>query len=447
MLAETLHLVKMTSEEMAGSVLRPVSQRKVISAQSTVDESNDKVSDINVPKSHPVRQSGETSHTISQPTKLTEESSGSNMPQIFSVAREKITSDENSNEKCWEKSMPDSVKNLNINCNSILKNHQHGPPRSQFYETCNSITEEGLCLETGIPSSLEGKVFPGIQLEIDRSPMGMSPLGTQSAIIETSRAHPESNMAVFHLRYKVDRRMSDSFCTLSDNLILDDCGNCVLPAVGEEQEKNYMAYTCKLMELTSNCDNKNRQLQCDHCDPLNDKYMCFEGSCPKADVVCSSDSFCREDFTDSPPAKTFLSHFEDFPDNCEEVEEDLFKNKKERSAWLVRRFCKNDKEVKKSVFTGTRAIVRTLPSGHIGLEALSYIDQKKNGLLLPPERVMERLSTVLVRQDGSQGLSEAQWHPVRVKVSFNPFFKVGFLKLRISIVLIHGKCSVLANDS
>ncbi|MXQ92751.1 hypothetical protein E5288_WYG004384 [Bos mutus] len=402
----------MTSEEMAGSVLRPVSQRKVISAQSTVDESNDKVSGISVPKSHPVRQSGETSHTISQPTKLTEESSGSNAPQIFSVAREKITSDENSNEKCWEKSMPDSVKNLNINCNSILKNHQHGPPQSQFYETCNSITEEGLCLETGIPSSLEGKVFPGIQLEIDTSPMGMSPLGTQSAIIETSRAHPESNMAVFHLRYEVDRRMSDSFCPLSDNLILDDCGNCVLPAVGEEQEKNYMAYTCKLMELTNNCDNKNRQLQCDHCDPLNDKYLCFEGACPKANVVCSSDSFCREDFTDSPPAKTFLSHFEDFPDNCEEVEEELFKNKKERSAWLVRRFCKNDKEVKKSVFTGTRAIVRTLPSGHIGLEALSYIDQKKNGLLLPPGRVMERLSTVVVRQDGSQGLSEAQWYPI-----------------------------------
>ena len=91
--------------------------------------------------------------------------------------------------------------------------------------------------------------------------------------------------------------------------------------------------------------------------------------------------------------------------------------------------------------------MRTLPSGHIGLEALSYIDQKKNGLLLPPGRVMERLSTMVVRQDGSQGLSEAQWYPVRVKVSFNPFFKVGFLKLEISIVLIHGKCSVLANDS
>uniref|UniRef100_A0A8C6C3Z1 Phosphoinositide phospholipase C n=1 Tax=Monodon monoceros TaxID=40151 RepID=A0A8C6C3Z1_MONMO len=403
----------MTSEEMAASVLRPVTQRKVISAQSAVDESNDKVSDISVPKTHPVRQSGETSHTISQLTKLTEESSGSNLPQILSVAREKITSDENSNEECWEKSIPDSVKNLNINCNNILKIHQCGLPQSQFYETCDSTTEEGLCLETGIPSSLERKVFPGIQLEIDRPPAGIiSPLGTQSTIIETGRAHPDSNMAVFHFQYEVDRRMSDTFCPLSDNLILDDCGNCVLPAVGGEQKNNYMAYTCKLMELASNCDSKNRQLQYDHCDPLNDKYLCFEGSCPKADVVCSSDSFCGEDFTDSPPAKTFLSHFEDFPDNCEDAEEDLFKSKKERSTWLVRRFCKNDREVKKSVYTGTRAIVRTLPSGHIGLGAWSYVDRKRNGLLLPCGRVMERLSTVVTRQDGGQCPSEAQWYPI-----------------------------------
>uniref|UniRef100_A0A8C9C4L6 Phosphoinositide phospholipase C n=1 Tax=Phocoena sinus TaxID=42100 RepID=A0A8C9C4L6_PHOSS len=403
----------MTSEEMAASVLRPVTQRKVISAQSAVDESNDKVSDISVPKTHPVRQSGETSHTISQLTKLTEESSGSNLPQILSVAREKITSDENSNEECWEKSIPDSVKNLNINCNNILKIHQCGLPQSQFYETCDSTTEEGLCLETGIPSSLERKVFPGIQLEIDRPPAGIiSPLGTQSTIIETGRAHPDSNMAVFHFQYEVDRRMSDTFCPLSDNLILDDCGNCVLPAVGGEQKNNYMAYTCNLMELASNCDSKNRQLQYDHCDPLNDKYLCFEGSCPKADVVCSSDSFCGEDFTDSPPAKTFLSHFEDFPDNCEDAEEDLFKSKKERSTWLVRRFCKNDREVKKSVYTGTRAIVRTLPSGHIGLGAWSYVDRKRNGLLLPCGRVMERLSTVVTRQDGGQCPSEAQWYPI-----------------------------------
>lgn len=402
----------MTSEEMAASVLLPVTQRKVVSAQLAVDESSEKGTDINFPKSLPIRQCGETSHTISQLNTLTEESSGSNLHTNLSAAKETIMSDENSNEKCWERSMPDSVKNLNINCNNILKNHQRGLPQSQFYETCESITEEDLCLETGIPSPLERKVFPGIQLEMDRPPMGMGPLGTQSAIIEMGRAHPDSNPTVIHFRYEVDRRMPDTFCPLSDNLVLDDCGNCVLPGVGGEPKKNYLAYTCKLMELANNCDNKNRQLQYDPCDPLNDKSLCFEASFPKANVLCSRDSFCREDFTDNPPAKTFLSHFEDFPDNCEDVEEDFLKSKRERSTWLVRRFCKNDREVKKSVYTGTRAIVRTLPSGHIGLGAWSYIDQKRNGLSLPFRRVMGRLSTVVIRQDGRQCLSEAHWYPI-----------------------------------
>lgn len=415
----------MTSEEMTASVLIPMTHRKVVSSQSAVDESSEKVSDISVSKAHTLRQSEQTSHTISKPNKLKEESSGSNLPKILSVAREKIMSDENSNEKCWEESMPDSVENLNINSNNVLENHQRGLSQSQFYETCNPVTEEGLCLETGISSSLERKVFPGIQLEIDRPPMSISPLGNRSAILESGRAYSESNMAVFHFHYELDGRMSDSFCTLSDNLILDDCGNCVssLPGVDGEQKKNYMAYTCKLMELAKNCDNEKGQLRCDHFDTLNEKDLCCEGSCQKANVVCSSDRFCREDFTDSPSANTFLSHFEGFPDNCEDVE-DFFKSKKERSTLLVRRFCKNDREVKKSVYTGTRAIVRTLPSGHIGLAAWSYIDQKRSGSLLPCGKATGRLSTVVIRQDGSRYLSEAQWYPVRVKVSFDNFFKL-----------------------
>ncbi|KAM7073047.1 1-phosphatidylinositol 4,5-bisphosphate phosphodiesterase epsilon-1 isoform 2-T3 [Molossus nigricans] len=400
----------MTSEEMAASDLIPVTQRKVMSSQSAIDESSEKAADIGVPKTHTLRQSGQTSHTISTLSKLKEESSGSNLPKILSIAREKIMSDENSNETCWEKSMPDSVVNLSINCNNVMENHQHGLPQSQFYEICDSITEEAMCLETGIPSSLERKVFPGIQLEIDGPSIGINSLENQSAIIETGGAQSDSNMTVFHFHYELDRRMSDTFCTLSDNLILDDCGNCVpLPDVGGEQGKNYMAYTCKLMELAKSCDNENRQLQCGHCDTLNDEYLRCEVPCQKANVVCSSDSFCQEDFTDSSSAKTFLSHFEDFPDNCEDVE-DYFKSKKERSTLLVRRFCKNDREVKKSVYTGTRAIVRTLPSGHIGLAAWSYIDMKRSGLLLPCGKEIGQRSTVLLRQDGSQRLSEAQWY-------------------------------------
>ncbi|XP_017658675.1 1-phosphatidylinositol 4,5-bisphosphate phosphodiesterase epsilon-1 isoform X2 [Nannospalax galili] len=394
----------MTSEEMEASVLIPVTQRKV-SAQSAAEE---RATDTTIPMAHAVRQGVQIPNAISRWNKPKAESSGSDLPKVVSIAREKIVSDENHNEKCWEKNVPDSVENHNINCESLLQN-QHGLPQSQLCEMCDSVTKEGLSLETGIPSPLERKVFPGIQLEMDDPPMDISPLGNQSGILETSSPHPDSNMALFHLHYEVDRRMSGTLHTLSENFILDDCGNCVTLPEGQ-QKKNFMAYTCKLMELAKTCGNKNGQLWCDHCNTLHDKYLCFERSRPKVSVVCSSESFCRDGFAHNLPAKTFLNSLEDFSGNCEDVEEDFFKNKKERSTLLVRRFCKNDREVKKSVYTGTRAIVRTLPSGHIGLTAWSYVDQKRNSLLPPCGKVMDPPSTMNIRQSGSQRLSETQWH-------------------------------------
>lgn len=46
--------------------------------------------------------------------------------------------------------------------------------------------------------------------------------------MDISRVRFDSNMAVFYFYYEVDRGMLDIFCILLDNLILDDCGNCVL---------------------------------------------------------------------------------------------------------------------------------------------------------------------------------------------------------------------------
>ncbi|TNN50297.1 1-phosphatidylinositol 4,5-bisphosphate phosphodiesterase epsilon-1 [Liparis tanakae] len=44
---------------------------------------------------------------------------------------------------------------------------------------------------------------------------------------------------------------------------------------------------------------------------------------------------------------------------------DFIRNRKERSTVLVRRFFKNNRKMTKSVCTGTRAIVKALPSGSI----------------------------------------------------------------------------------
>ncbi|XP_052042434.1 1-phosphatidylinositol 4,5-bisphosphate phosphodiesterase epsilon-1 [Apodemus sylvaticus] len=393
----------MTSEEMAASsVLIPVTQRKVASAQSVAEERSEKVSEAAIPKARTGRQDARIPRTLSQWNKPEEESSRSDLSNVFSIARGRLVSDENHNEKCWEGTEPDSAKNHAVNCNSLVQSH---------WRACDSVTEEDLCLQPGIPSPLERKAFPGIQLEMEDSPMDVSPLGNQPGILESRGPHSDGNTAVFHFHYEADRTMSDAFHTLSEKLILDDCANCVsLP--GGQQNKNCMAYTCKLVELTRACGSKNGQLKCDHCTSLRNEYLCFESSCPKAaddyEDDASGGGFCEDRFAHGSAAKTFLSPLEDFSDNCEDVD-DILKSKKERSTLLVRRFCKNDREVKKSVYTGTRAIMRTLPSGHIGPVAWNYVDQKKAGLTWPCGNVTGPLSTMDTRQSGRPSLSEAQW--------------------------------------
>nr|XP_048294909.1 1-phosphatidylinositol 4,5-bisphosphate phosphodiesterase epsilon-1 isoform X2 [Myodes glareolus] len=398
----------MTSEEMAASVLIPVTQRTVASAQSAVGEDKSKlVSDAAVSKVRAGRRSGQIPQTLSQWNKPEAEPQRSGLSQILSVATGGLMSDENHNEQCWEQNLPDSVRNHSVNCNSLVQSHLCDPPQNPLRGACDPVAEEGLCLQTGISSPLEREPFPGIQLEMGDPPMDVSPLGNEPGITETSGPQPDSNMAVFHFRYEADRAMSDAFHTLSEKLILDDCANYVaLP--GGQQKKHYEAYTCKLVELTKDCGNKNGQLQCEHCSLLHSKYLRFESSCPQGDVDCSGAEFCREGFTHNPPAKTFLSPLEDFSDSCEDID-DFLKSKKERSTLLVRRFCKNDREVKKSVYTGTRAIVRTLPSGHIGPAAWSHVDRKRARLLGPCGDGMEPLSAMDVRPRGSLHLSEAQW--------------------------------------
>ncbi|XP_061562127.1 1-phosphatidylinositol 4,5-bisphosphate phosphodiesterase epsilon-1 isoform X1 [Phycodurus eques] len=84
---------------------------------------------------------------------------------------------------------------------------------------------------------------------------------------------------------------------------------------------------------------------------------------------------------------------DDVLDNSEFV-----RHRKERSTVLVRRFFKNNQKVTKSVCTGTRAIVRTLPSGRISEEAreevvccLTWQPSKKDILPILTRRVGEEL--------------------------------------------------------
>ncbi|KAM9336797.1 1-phosphatidylinositol 4,5-bisphosphate phosphodiesterase epsilon-1 [Symphorus nematophorus] len=56
---------------------------------------------------------------------------------------------------------------------------------------------------------------------------------------------------------------------------------------------------------------------------------------------------------------------------------EFIRNRKERSTVLVRRFYKNNQKMTKSVCTGTRAIVRTLPSGRISEEVWEVVVDRR----------------------------------------------------------------------
>uniref|UniRef100_A0A8C3ISJ8 Phosphoinositide phospholipase C n=1 Tax=Chrysemys picta bellii TaxID=8478 RepID=A0A8C3ISJ8_CHRPI len=400
----------MTSEEMAASVLVSVAQGKVIPAQSAGDGNSENALDTNVIKRHIANQGRQTTHTFSYLHRLKEEHLQGSLPKIFSLANGEEMTDNRSNENFWEKNtcIPGSVEFLNVNCNIIKKKCKSSVPHNQLRKSCDSLAEEHTCLETGISTSQERTMFAEIQLKMDGPSVEMKSLRNQSAV-NKSGTDDADNVAVFHFRYASERNISKALCTLHNSFILGDCLQHV--NVGNEHTSDSTACTCKLMELTNNCDSKYGQQLCDNCDTLRDKYLCVERAARKVRVACSSHSFYGGNFTGKMSSKPFLSHFEDCSDNCEEgMEEEFYRNKKERSTLLIRRFCKNDKEVKKSVYTGTRAIVRTLPSGHIGDVAWDYVEQKRNKSDLKHCRIIAKHRTIqALSQELNSDLVKSIW--------------------------------------
>uniref|UniRef100_A0A8C3KKK3 Phosphoinositide phospholipase C n=1 Tax=Calidris pygmaea TaxID=425635 RepID=A0A8C3KKK3_9CHAR len=360
----------MTSEEMTASVLVSAARGKAIPAPSAADEKAERALDTSAIQSPPGSPGQRTTGVLSYSHRLEGESLQGSVPKILSLAEEQQTND-NGNENFWERSssIPESVEFLNINCNIVQKNYKSNIPCSQLCKPCDPLAGAEACLETGIPVSLERAMLAEIQLKMN----GPS-LRTQTAVNKND-SNDADKVAFFHFHCASDRNVSKALCSLHNGFILGDCLQAV--SAGDGHTTAPPACSCRLMELANHCENENGQQLYE--DALRDKYFCLERASRKVKVACAGHSFCGNNFTGRMPSKPFLSHFEDCNDNCEEeMEEDFFRNKKERSTLLIRRFCKNDKEVKKSVYTGTRAIVRTLPSGHIGNTAWNYVEQRRN---------------------------------------------------------------------
>nr|XP_020633756.1 1-phosphatidylinositol 4,5-bisphosphate phosphodiesterase epsilon-1-like [Pogona vitticeps] len=219
-----------------------------------------------------------------------------------------------------------------------------------------------------------------IQLKMDGSQVELKPLRSQSSNKNKTKSNDCSYI-------KERKGVSESLSSLHNNFIWNDCLQPVKSCTDCTNDSTDC--TCNFMELPTTCGSKTGpQL----CAAAVDKYLYLEGATQNLNVACSAHSFSSDNFTGKMPSKPILSHFE----NCnegylEEAEEDFSRSKKERSTLLIRRFCKNDKKVKKSVYTGTRAIVKTLPSGHIGVVAWNCVNHWRRHNELKHHRVISEL--------------------------------------------------------
>ncbi|XP_044276579.1 1-phosphatidylinositol 4,5-bisphosphate phosphodiesterase epsilon-1 isoform X1 [Varanus komodoensis] len=273
---------------------------------------------------------------------------------------------------------------------------------NHFYKSCDSFTKKDKCLETGISSSLEKAMHAEIQLKMDGSQVELKPLRSQSSVNEN-----ETESVDFS--YVKNRNISKGLCTLHDRLIWNDSLQSV--KTYNESTSDSTICTCKLIELPTTCGDKTGQQLCDSYDTSVHNYLCLERASQKLSVAClSHNTFSSGNFTGRIYSKPILSHFENCNESYrEEMEEDLSRSKKERSTLLIRRFCKNDKEVKKSVYTGTRAIVRTLPSGHIGDTAWNYVDHWRTNCRIISEQLTLQVS---ISHTLNPYLLQSIWHEI-----------------------------------
>ncbi|KAM6441692.1 1-phosphatidylinositol 4,5-bisphosphate phosphodiesterase epsilon-1 isoform 3-T5 [Liasis olivaceus] len=308
-------------------------------------------------------------------------------------------------ENAWQGGtfIPASLEFLNINYD-IQKNCKSNAIHNQLYKPYDSFSKKAKCSETGISSSLQRAMYAEIQLNMDASQVKLKPLRSQSSV---NKKESESTDVSY---VKESHSISKNIHTLHNNFIWNDCmkpikaySNCTNDSI---------ACTCNYLELPS-CGSKTGQLH-DSSDVSVDKLLSFRKGTQKLSVAGSGHSFSSGNFTGRMPSKPFLSHF----GNCNAnkiTEEDFSRSKKERSTLLIRRFCKNDKEIKKSVYTGTRAIVRTLPSGHIGAVAWNYIAQWKIHTELRNTGIISQQLKVLqvsINQALNYYLLQSMWHGI-----------------------------------
>ncbi|XP_053307254.1 1-phosphatidylinositol 4,5-bisphosphate phosphodiesterase epsilon-1 isoform X2 [Spea bombifrons] len=347
----------MTSEDIAASVVFPPAEGKVISTQSAGDEDSMNALDTNVIKRRTTELECEKADTLPCLSRLKGQYVQNSVTKTFSLMSKEENAENLDNIDAVEKNscMSHSVQYFNVNCKLLEKTCKANLRFNQFCRSYKPLKVSELCVEPRIPAMLTE-----INFKMDRSAMDRRALKSH-LIVDECCTDAMGHIPELQISYSAEK---GALYASNNRYILGRHSHCT---------DCYTTCACDVKEPSDGCGSKDGQL-----------VLCCENDCVNAQLRCGvekapvlpQNSSNRQTLPCNmllKPSQNFLGKSEHC---CEDdVDNDISKNKKDRSTLLIRRFCKNYKEVKKSVYTGANSIVKTLPSGHIGIKACTYIER------------------------------------------------------------------------
>ncbi|KAG8552291.1 hypothetical protein GDO81_004471 [Engystomops pustulosus] len=349
----------MTSEDVAASVL-PSVDRKVISSPSTGDENSKDTLDTSVIKrSRTVQDQGNAASI----TRLQGHHVENSATKSFLIASKEETRESVNNEDDLQEKpcISNAVDYFSLNSKALEKACKANLGFNQFCRSYNPLKGKNMCLEPRIPA-----VLTEISFKVDRSLVDRGTL--EAGLMVNDRCTDEvSCIPTLHVTSPAQK---SSLCSTNNQCVLGS----PLQTVKRNSPGSLVTASRHFNGHSESCDSSDGRVgfwseEGHHVN--NQSRLCSEkapvfpgDSTHGHDLLCvmSSDPLQSQETCES---------FMDETDN------DLSRSRKDRSTLLVRRFCKNYKEVKKSVYTGTSAIVKSLPSGHIGTRACCSVERRR----------------------------------------------------------------------
>ncbi|XP_078499513.1 1-phosphatidylinositol 4,5-bisphosphate phosphodiesterase epsilon-1 isoform X2 [Lissotriton helveticus] len=366
----------MTSGEMTGSLPLPLANGKVISAQTAGVENTGNTLDTSVIKRQAGNKGGSPADTVS----YFHARKGGHL--LHPRACPCLLTNEEGHIRASQGSLVYSNKGVAASdnfvhvCGDFLgKSRESDEPRGRSHTSCICSAKRDVWVQPSLPTLMAKGVWPEFGSEMDG--LSKERPACPSSVNERGSGDPSSGG---DHRSGCARKgnLSKTVCTSQNRSISGNCWQRT--STGKDPSDDSVFAACKCRYMPNSLENQNGHQQLSACGTLKNKHLLLQPGPGEVPVMpCPGGSVCGEHVTSRIASKLLHSHFGEFNNNSEEdLDNDFSRNKKERSTLLIRRFCKNDKEVKKSIYTGTRAIVRTLPSGHIGIAAWSYLECRKN---------------------------------------------------------------------